>query len=88
MAQFSFDETDTPTANRLHVVNGEITLDDFENRVPKIVALTELDWSILKTTAEYPQIVKALERNYSLLLSEDDFGYDSSRIEIYIARGK
>lgn len=86
MAQFSFYDTDTKTANQLHLINGQIALHYIENSVPKIVILTDLDWSILQNTFYYEGIINSLENNYRLVFSEENFGQHSSHIEVYIRR--
>lgn len=86
MAQFSFYDIDTKTANHLHLINGQIALSYIENSIPKIIILTDLDWGILRNTFYYENIVASLEKNYRLLYSEANFGQNSSHIEVYIRR--
>lgn len=86
MAQFSFYDTDTNTANQLHLINGQIILSYIENSAPKIIVLTDLDWVILRNTAYYEKIVTSLEKNYHLKYSEENFGQHSSHIEVYVRR--
>lgn len=86
MAQFSFYDTDTNTANQLHLINGQIILSYIENSVPKIIILTDLDWGILRNTSYYEKIVSSLEKKYYLIYSEENFGQHSGHIEVYVRR--
>jgi hypothetical protein len=86
MAQFSFYDTDTKTANHLHLINGQIALSYIENSIPKIIILTELDWGILRNTSFYEDIVASLGKNYRLIYSDTNFGQNSSHIEVYVRR--
>lgn len=84
LAQFSFYKVDTKTANRLHLINDQITLNYIKNRIPKVVILTTLDWDILRNTNNFNHIVMALEKNYKLILTQENFGQSEDRIEVYI----
>lgn len=84
MAQFSFYETDTQTADLLHLVNGEIILRYITHRTPKIILLTDTDWVILRETPYYEAIVDALERHYCLVYHHEEFGPNRNRLEIFL----
>ena len=86
MAQFSFDETDAPTANQLHLINSQITLNYIDDRIPKIVVLTDLDWSILQNTPNCKKIDASLKTNYRLIYSKNDFGQHGNHIDVYLRR--
>jgi len=84
MAQFSFYDVDTKTADRLHLINGYIAWRYLEQGIPKIIILTDLDWGILRNSSYSKSIVASLGKNYRLLYSEDNFGQHSSHIDVYI----
>lgn len=84
MAQFSFYDTDTKTANKLHLVNSEIILSYINNSDPRIIVFTDLDWHIIQKSSYYENIINSLYKNYRLIYSQDDFGQNSSYIDIYI----
>jgi hypothetical protein len=84
MAQFSYLQAATPTAERLHLLNGEIVCRYFTERVPKMVALTDGDWNILRTAPDFECIVDSLEKNYRLIDLEDGFGQHGDRLELYL----
>jgi hypothetical protein len=86
MAQFSYLQADTRTAERLHLMNGEIICRYFSGRVPKMVVLTDVDWGILRTAPEYECIADSLARNYRLVGSEDGFGQHDSHLDLYLRR--
>lgn len=86
MAQFSFYDTNTETANQLNLVNCPILLSYINNSDPKIIALTDTDWYILRNTSCYENVVVSLDKNYRLIYGEDNFGQHSSHIDIYIQR--
>jgi hypothetical protein len=86
MASFSFSEADTKTANSLHLVNGELIADYFENGIPKVVVLTGQDWQIFRDSGIYEAISAPLERNYRLIFSEEGFGQHSDRVELYVSK--
>jgi hypothetical protein len=86
MAQFSYLETDIPTADRLHLITGSIICQYFTDRVPKMIILTDGDWGILQTAPEYGCIVDSLEKNYRRIASEDDFGQHNSHLDVYLRR--
>ncbi len=84
MAQFSFYDTDTQTADLLHLVNGEIISTYITNRIPKMILLTAVDWAILRDTPQYETIVDSLARHYCLIYQQEDFGQSRSRLEIFV----
>ncbi len=86
MAQFSYLATDPRTADRLHLMNGQIICRYFSDRVPKMVILTDIDWGILRSATEYECIVDSLENNYRLIGSEDNFGQHNSHLDVYLRR--
>jgi hypothetical protein len=86
MAQFSFSDFDTITADHLRLINGPIAWSDIENSIPKMVILTDLDLGILQKSPYYEKIVVSIEKNYRLLCTEDNFGQQSGRIYVYIRR--
>lgn len=86
MAQFSFTKADRETANSLKLINGQIILDYLDQKVPKIVVLTDLDWEIFEKTDEFEQITAALDEHYDLLLQESDFGQSGEGVEVYLRR--
>jgi hypothetical protein len=86
MAQFSFYDTDTETANQLHLVNAQIILSTIEDGRPKIVILTDLDWLLLQDTAYYEEIGVALAEKYRLIHSAEKFGQHSNHVDVYMRR--
>jgi 4-amino-4-deoxy-L-arabinose transferase-like glycosyltransferase len=86
MAQFTFFNGDTTTADQLHLVNGQMTLSYFDNRTPKMILLTGFDWNTLRKIGEYEQIVASINKNYQLIYNEKNFGQNNSRIEVYLVR--
>lgn len=86
MAQFSFSSADTKTADHLHLMNGPMILGDIENGIPKLVILTDLDWEILRGFTDYDSIVAALDQNYRLIYSLENFGQRDNRVEVFLRR--
>jgi 4-amino-4-deoxy-L-arabinose transferase-like glycosyltransferase len=86
MAQFSLFDGDTKTAEQLHLVNGQLTLGYFDQRIPKIIILTSFDWASLRETTEYDEIEASLNKNYRLIYTASNFGQNMNRIEVYLLR--
>jgi hypothetical protein len=84
LAQFSLFEGDSDTARHLHLVNSQMTLDYFEQGVPKLVILTSFDWASLRKTAEYDRIVTALNQNYQRIYSAKNFGQNMNQIDVFV----
>jgi hypothetical protein len=84
MAQFSFSDIDTGTADRLHLVNGPIICEYFENHIPKLVILTDLDWDIWQSSPYYERIAASLKKNYRLVYSRDDFGQRDIHVDVFL----
>jgi len=84
MAQFSYYDVETAKAKRLHLVNSQMIFDHIKTKTPKLVILTEIDWDILMSTSRYENIQQALEENYLLIYSQDNFGQHNDHIDIYV----
>ncbi len=86
MAQFSYYDTNTKTANHLHLINDQIILSYIESADPKLIILTDLDWGTLQNSPEYEKIATSLEKNYYLIYRENGFGQISNNVEVYNRR--
>lgn len=87
MAQFSFYEMDTETANRLHLLNSEIAWNYIESGEPKIIILTDLDEDIFLDSTHSEEFFASLEKNYQLLYRmKDEFGQRAEGVKIYMRR--
>jgi hypothetical protein len=84
--QFSFLNTDTATANALHAVNGEMALSCIATGETKLVILTDMDWTLLRNSPEYQEIVDALSQNYRMIFRLDYFGQHNNAVEVYLRR--
>jgi hypothetical protein len=84
--QFSFLNTDTVTASALHAVNGGMVFRYIAAGGPKLILLTDVDWSLLRSSPEYQAIVDSLAQNYSLIYREDHFGQYGDTVEVYLRR--
>lgn len=84
MAQFSLFNGDTATAEQLHLVNSQMTLDYFNQRIPKMVILTSFDWVSLGKTTDYDGIVASLNTNYKRIYTAKNFGQNMNQIDVYI----
>jgi hypothetical protein len=86
MAQFSLFDGDTATADQLHLVNSQITLDYFEQRIPMMVILTSFDWVSLSKTPDYDGIAASLNKNYQRIYTAKNFGQNMNQIDVYILK--
>jgi hypothetical protein len=86
MAQFSFLETDSQTADRLHLVNSLRICEYFSEGIPGMILLTGGDWEMLRSSEHYGCIADSLERKYRLVATEDHIGQHASRLELYLRR--
>jgi hypothetical protein len=84
MAQFSLFDGDTGLAERLHLITGQMTLDNFDRQVPKIIILTSFDWASFRKSVDFDRIVAALNRNYQLIYSAKNFGQNMNQIDVYV----
>jgi hypothetical protein len=86
MAQFSLFDGETKTAEQLHLVNGQLTLGYFDQRIPRIIILTSFDWASLHETTEIDEIEASLKKNYQIIYTASNFGQNMNRIEVYLLR--
>ena len=84
MAQFSFFDGDSEAARHLHLVNGQMILDYFDQGIPKMVILTSFDWASLRKAADYDRILASLSKNYHLVYSAKNFGQNMNQIDVYV----
>ncbi len=88
LAQFSFQDLDTATAQQLHVVNFDLTVQALNSRQARVVVLSDFDWDFLNQadTNNTGALHDALDRNYAEALNIEDFGQFSRRLHIYLLR--
>ena len=89
LAQFSFQNADdTQTAERLHVVNYAMLLEDINRGAARIVVLTQGDWNML-SGADPPNaaaLQQALAQRYRLALTVPQFGQYAQNVFVYESR--
>jgi hypothetical protein len=84
LAQFSIYDGDELTAERLHLVNGQMTIDYFNKGIPKVVILTSFDRANFRNIGVYDPVMSSLISNYTLIFSMDKFGQNKDTIELYL----
>lgn len=88
LAQFSFQTVDTPTAQRLHVVNSAMLVDAVNQSTAKVILLTSNDWATLQISdpAGAEALRNALNEHYAVAMTWAKFGQFDSTIDAYISR--
>jgi Dolichyl-phosphate-mannose-protein mannosyltransferase len=88
LAQFSLQEVDTATAERLHVVNYDLLANAIEQKTARVIVLTDGDWNML--AAENPAglgaLQNAVEQNYREAQTMTEFGQFSQTVHVYLRR--
>ena len=83
MAQFSYFEGDSNKAVQYHLINDEMIIEAIQKREPRILILTRYDWDLLNTSDKFEDIKNSILANYTLFISQDNFGQTQDYVEIY-----
>jgi hypothetical protein len=88
MAQFSFQDVDTATAQRLHVVNYQMVTEAINQKAASLVLLTDADLRMLGSAnpADPEALPRALEENYRQAMVMTQFGQYSQTLTVYSSR--
>ena len=88
LAQFSVQLMDTPTAQRLHLVNAAMVVDAVSQRKAKVVVLTERDFGLLDSMdlANGDALRRVLKQEYDLALTMPLFGQYARPVNVYLQR--
>ncbi len=88
LAQFSLQEVDTATAQRLHVVNYDLVANAIEQKTARVIVLTDGDWNMLavEDPAGLSALQNAVDQNYREALTMTNFGQFSQTVHVYLRR--
>ena len=88
LAQFSLQEVDTATAQRLHVVNYDWVANAIAQKTARVIVLTDGDWNMLavEDPAGLSALQNAVDQNYREALTMTDFGQFSQTVYVYLRR--
>jgi hypothetical protein len=88
LAQFSAQLMDTPTAQRLHVVNAAMLADAVSQKQTKVIVLTERDFGLLDSMdlASTNVLRRALDQSYDLAMTVQLFGQYARPVYVYLLR--
>ena len=86
LAQFSLQELDTATAERLHVVNYDLAAHAIEQKTPRVIVLTDGDWNMFaaEDPAGLSALQNAVDQNYHEILTMTNFGQFSQTVHVYL----
>jgi hypothetical protein len=86
IAQFSVQRMDTPTAQRLHVVNAPMLAAMVQSKSARMVILSDRDWGVVRAAdqASADVLQDALTRYYNLVLTVPQFGQYGNNLSIYL----
>ena len=88
LAQFSLQEVDTATAERLHVVNYQLLTEAISQKTARVIVLTDPDWNMLTVAnpAGLGTLQNVLDQNYREAQTLTEFGQFSQNVHVYLRR--
>jgi hypothetical protein len=88
LAQFSLQNMDTATAQRLHVVNYELAFQAIREKEARVIVLTNPDWDrlTLANPTESQSLREVFAENYQEVYSLTEFGQFGKTVHVYVRR--
>ena len=88
LAQFSLQNMDTASAQRLHVVNYDMVAQAIDRKDARVIVLTDADLSMLAGADPLDRgaLPRALDQNYRQALVMTQFGQYSRTLYVYLSR--
>jgi hypothetical protein len=83
MAQFSLADVDRATAERLHLVNGDMLVEQLTSGAAPVVLLTALDWSLLEQAGHAAPARTILQKDYRLVFDHQRWGQRGEAVEVW-----
>lgn len=84
LAQFSLQNVDRVTAQRLHVVNDDMVVQEIDGEAARALVLTDADLNSLRLSKLSPPL--ALEKNYYEAYVMTQFGEYSRTLHVFLSR--
>jgi hypothetical protein len=84
MAQFSLADVDRATAERLHLSNGDMVVEQIKEHTAPVVVLTALDWSLLAQTGHAESARTALLDHYRRVFNHERWGQRGEPVEVWV----